>query len=98
MPSDAPKGPVCNSTVETTNSLSEVIALNEYFAANPEMMLGKRQMSGRMYQRGEPTLVGNGRDLAEQLAEAIALLPKNVFRSRQRAVVPLPTEHSFPRS
>jgi len=30
---------------------------------NPEMMLGEMRLAGRMYQRGEPTLEGNGRDL-----------------------------------
>lgn len=93
---ESTQGPGWKSIAETTNSLGEVIALNEYFAERPEMMLGELQMSGKMYQRGEPTLVGNGRELAEQLAEAIALLPKDVFRSRQGAVDPPPIENSFP--
>ncbi len=96
QPGEAPTGPAWNRIVEITNSLGEAIGLNEYFAARPELMLGEMQMSGKMYQRGEPTLVGNGRDLAEQLAESIALLPKDVFRSRLSTAAPLPIEHSFP--
>lgn len=57
----------------------ELITVNEYFAAHPKMMLGEMRMSGRMYARGEPTLVRNGHNLAEQLAESMALLPKDVM-------------------
>jgi N12 class adenine-specific DNA methylase len=93
---EAPTGPGWKNIAEITNSLGETIALNEYFAARPEMMLGEMQMSGRMYQRGEPTLVGIGRDLAEQLAEAIAFLPKEVFRQQRGAVASPPIENNFP--
>ena len=44
---------------EITNSLEEVISVNEYFVAHPEMMLGEMRLAGRMYQRGEQTLEGN---------------------------------------
>ena len=60
------------------------------------MMLGEMRLEGRMYGRGEPTLVGNGRDLAEQLAEAIALLPRDVFRPEARRVAPPTLDQSFP--
>jgi N12 class adenine-specific DNA methylase len=49
-----------------------------------------------MYGRGEPTLVSNRRDLAEQLAEAIALLPRDVFKPESRRVVPPTLAQSFP--
>ena len=74
LPGEPPAGPAWKEVTAITNSVGESIAVNEYFAAHPEMMLGEMRLEGRMYGRGEPTLVGNGRDLAEQLAEAIALL------------------------
>jgi hypothetical protein len=80
VPGELPSGPAWSRVVELTNSRGESIPVNEYFAALPEMMLGEMQLAGRMYRRGEPTLVSNGRDLAELLAEAVALLPKDVYR------------------
>ena len=61
-----------------------------------EMMLGEMRLEGKMYGRGEPTLVSNRRDLAEQLAEAIALLPRDVFKPEVRRVVPPTLAQSFP--
>jgi N12 class adenine-specific DNA methylase len=60
------------------------------------MMLGEMRLEGRMYGRGEPTLVGHGVPLVERLAEAIALLPRDVFRP-QRTAVNRPTRaQTFP--
>ena len=70
--------------------------MNEYFAAHPELMLGEMQLVGRMYGQGEPTLVSNGRALAEPLAEAIALLPRDVFRPETPRVTPPTLAQSFP--
>jgi len=97
LPGELPSGPAWKAGAEEiTNSLGETIAINEYFAAHPEMMLGEMRLEGKMYGRGEPTLVSNRRDLAEQLAEAIALLPRDVFKPEVRRVVaPTPAE-SFP--
>jgi N12 class adenine-specific DNA methylase len=81
---------------EITNSLEEVISVNEYFVAHPEMMLGEMRLAGRMYQRGEQTLEGNGRDLTEQLKEAITRLPVNVFNARQFQTVTTANEQSYP--
>ena len=98
LPGELPSGPAWKAGAEEiTNSQGETIALNEYFAAHPEMMLGEMRLEGRMYGRGEPTLVGNGRPLAESLAEAIALLPSNVFKPEtSRRVVPPALAQSFP--
>ena len=65
---------------ETPNSVGETIPLNEYFAARPEMMLGEMRLAGRMYRQSEPTLVGNGRDLAEQLQAALERLPTGIYQ------------------
>lgn len=96
LPGELPKSPAWKELAEITNSLGESITINEYFAQHPEMMLGEMQCEGRMYSRNEPALIGNGRDLAEQLKEAIARLPQGVFRS-QRAEIAAPTiEQTFP--
>lgn len=96
LPSELPSGPAWKELAQITNSIGEEITVNEYFAANPYMMLGEMRMEGRMYARGEPTLVSNRRDLAEQLAEAIARLPKDVFRPQQKPVAPPSPVQSFP--
>ena len=93
---ELPQGPAWRSIVEITNSVSETISVNEYFAERPEMMLGEMRLTGRMYRQGEPELVGNKGGLAEQLAEAIALLPRDVYRPVRTAVAPPPFEQTFP--
>ncbi len=97
LPGEPPSGPAwSDGTVEITNSQGETIAVNEYFAAHPEMMLGEMRLEGRMYGRGEPTLASNGRPLAECLAEAVALLPRDVFKVEQRKVGSPNLALSFP--
>jgi len=86
LPGELPAGPAWKTVGEIVNSLGEYTLVNEYFVAHPEMMLGEMRLEGRMYQPGEPTLVGNGRNLAEQLAEAIALLERDVYRPQSKAV------------
>jgi len=56
------------------------IFLNEYYHANPAMMLGRleRVVHG-MYGREEVRLSPDGRDLGEALAAAVASLPAGVF-------------------
>lgn len=52
------------------------IEVNEYFAANPHMILGKMAMVSSQY--GETAVCkGNGSDLALALADAISYLPEN---------------------
>ena len=96
LPGEGPKGPAWKALGEITNSEGETISLNEYFVAHPEMMLGEMRCEGRMYRQAEPTLVGNGRDLAEQLAEVIALLPRDVFTPHRKAVRPPTLEQTVP--
>ena len=96
LPGELPSGPAWKELKEICNSSGEIIPVNEYFADHPEMMLGEMRLEGRMYQRGEPTLAGNGQPLETRLAEAIALLPRDIYRCQRTAVV-LPTlEQSFP--
>ena len=95
-PGELPQGPAWKEVTVITNSVDESIPVNEYFAAYPEMMLGEMRLEGRMYARDEPTLIGNSRPLAEQLAQVIALLPKDVFRPDTRRVAPQTLAQSFP--
>ena len=55
--------------------------VNDYFLANPRMVLGKHATTGSMYRKNEYTVEPTG-DLKEQLAGAIALLPQNVIPER----------------
>ena len=72
-----------------SNSLNELMMINEYFVRRPQLMLGEMQLVGRMYRINEPTLVSNGRDVEEQLQTAIRSLPKNLYK-------PLETARSVP--
>ena len=77
---EARNGPPWKELGTITNSQGDAITLNEYFSLRPEQMLGEMQLAGSMYRRAEPTLVSNGRDLAEQLREAVQRLPREIYR------------------
>src|SRR5208282_2089197 len=70
--------------LDTLQSTDGPIHINEYFAAHPEMMLGKMKLEGTMYRGAEPTLAGNL--TPDLLSAAIATLPKDAYvpRDRQR--------------
>ena len=56
------------------------IAVNEYFARHPEMMLGEMRLEGSQYRDREPTLAG---ELSpELLKQAISKLPHGICSSR----------------
>jgi len=93
---ELPAGGAWQNLAETANSLGETIPVNEYFVEHPEMMLGEMRLEGRMYRNHEPTLAANGRDLAAQLAEAIALLPKDVYLPLDHRVSRPRIEQVFP--
>ncbi len=50
---ETPAGPAWKSSVDFTNDQQEKFSLNEYFAAHPEMMLGKMRLKRGMYREGE---------------------------------------------
>jgi N12 class adenine-specific DNA methylase/adenine-specific DNA methylase len=83
FPGERPKGPEWRQLADISNQHGESIAVNEYFAARPEMMLGEMRLAGRMYQRNEPTLENDGRDLAKALSDAIAQLPEAIYRENK---------------
>ena len=53
MPGELPEGPSWKTLQTITNSAEESMAVNEYFAAHPEMMLGEMRLTGRMYRQGD---------------------------------------------
>src|SRR5437899_5442464 len=57
LPGELPYGPAWKERSQVTNSFGESIAINEYFAGRPEMMLGEMRLEGRLYRHGEPSLV-----------------------------------------
>ncbi len=71
-PGEVPTGPAWKEVADYNNDLGENFTINEYFAARPEMMLGRMRLSGRMYRDNEPTLESDKRDLGEALAQAVA--------------------------
>ena len=93
---EIPSGPAWKSISESTNSFGEDISVNEYFVRHPAMMLGEMRLEGRMYRDNEPTLVSNGRDLADQLTDAIAQFPRNIFTPLNTSVAAPGIEQVFP--
>ncbi len=96
FPDEPRSGPAWMELATVTNTKEENIPVNEFFAARPQLMLGEMQLTGRMYRQGEPSLVSNGRDLGEQLREALEQLPQNVFRPLERKTKTEPTRVSLP--
>lgn len=85
---EAPAGAQWMNTVDYTDKEGRTVPLNEYFAANPDMMLGNFGAYGSMYREGEPALVAReGQNTAAELARAIARLPENVI-TRVESVKP----------
>ena len=93
---EIPSGPAWKGVTEITNSVGDQIPINEYFANHPQMMLGEMRLEGRMYRDNEPTLVSNGRDLADQLTDAIAQFPRDIFSPLATRVAAPGVEQVFP--
>ena len=57
-----------------------VVPLNDYFIAHPEMMLGEFGAFGSMYGPDEPALIARGgQDTQAELAKVIRSLPENIM-------------------
>lgn len=72
---------------ESWGSLSEVLTadgpahVNEYFAAHPEMVLGRHRMNaGGQYGGGKYTVEPLPGDLAEAFQQAVESLPRDLYR------------------
>ena len=72
----------------TIDSPDGPIAVNEYYARHPEMMLGKMKLEGTMYRGAEPTL--DGQLTPELLGNAVNALPKRAYVPRDEARGPPP--------
>ena len=61
--------------------------INEYFARNPQMMLGRMSLEGSMYRGSEPALVG---ELTQEvLARAVSALPTGIYAPKVRTRIQL---------
>nr|DAS73004.1 MAG TPA: Chromatin remodeling complex ATPase [Caudoviricetes sp.] len=62
-----------------TGDNSGDIEINEYYARNPEMLLGTLSNTGSMYRGNMPTLTARtGQDTVAELEQAVARLPENI--------------------
>lgn len=55
--------------------------VNEYFADNPDMVLGRHSLQGSMYGANEYTVLPIDGDIEDHFAQAVERLPKDVYRS-----------------
>ena len=88
LPGERPQGPAWLDLATHTNTDGVSFQINEYFAANPHMMLGVMRHAGTMYRANEPTLAPDDRELAVALREAAAFLPEGVIRPETPRVGP----------
>ena len=95
-PGEAPTGAAWRETANYTNDIGEAFTLNEYFAARPELMLGRMRLAGRMYRDNEPTLESDKRDLGEALAQAVARLPQNIYEPQSHQVAEPTLDQTIP--
>lgn len=51
LPGELPQGPAWKALADLADSRGEVIAVNEYFAAQPRMLLGEMRLEGSMYRQ-----------------------------------------------
>lgn len=95
-PGTQPQGVAWRKTASHSNSKGEELEINEYYVERPHMMLGEMRLEGRMYQRNEPTLVGDRKDIATALAKAISNLPENIYEPVRQAVARPSLEQIIP--
>ncbi len=63
---------------------TERFEINEYFASNPDMMLGQMAPTGRW--EGGQNLMSDGRDISEALTEAVNKLPTDIYAEAENVV------------
>jgi N12 class adenine-specific DNA methylase len=90
---EKPSGPSWLSLAEHRNAEGTAFQVNEYFAANPQMMLGTMAEAGKMFRGNEAALIPDGWDLADALRGAVAALPKGIYQTPEettsRGVTPV---------
>ncbi len=92
---EKPTRPTWLNLAEHANRDGVLFQINEYFAANPHMMLGHMANAGTMYRSNEPALVADDRDLSAALAEAVATLPQGIYRSAERNISEPPNRETI---
>jgi len=95
-PGEGPAGLAWKETASYTNDVGEAFTLNEYFAARPEMMLGRMRLGGGMYGGNEPTLEPDGRNLSDALAQAVEQLPQNIYQAQAHQVAEPTLDQTIP--
>lgn len=68
-------------TNKTGELVPKVVSVNEYFARNPQMVLGHHTLEGSMYRAESYAVLPDGRDIGTALSEAVATLPENVIQT-----------------
>lgn len=56
--------------------------VNEYFAAHPEMVLGKHSLTGKMYHSGGYTVLPIDGDIEQHFTAAVQNLPENIYSEK----------------
>jgi N12 class adenine-specific DNA methylase len=85
---EKPAGESWMKAVDYTDKSGKTVPLNEYFARNPDMMLGEFGAYGSMYSPDDPALVARaGQDTPALLQAAINKLPENVAAAVRSAPV-----------
>ncbi len=86
-----------DSLFKPGGTTSVQVNINEYFAKNPEMMLGTMEKSGQ-WEKSQ-NLVSDGRDIDAALTEAVDKLPTDIYKEAEAIVelniadmIPDPTE------
>ena len=95
-PRETTKGVKWEKVIPYTSTNGEVIPINEYFVNNQHMMLGEMQLKGRMYSQSQPTLVSDGKDIKEALAEAVKNLPARIYEPLNRSLDVTAAEQAIP--
>ncbi|NTE96673.1 PLxRFG domain-containing protein [Agrobacterium tumefaciens] len=79
-PGELPSGENWTKVVDHVDRNGDTVPVNEYFANNPDNMLGDFGAFGSMYREGEPALIAReGQDTAGLMREAIARLPEGIM-------------------
>ena len=96
----APGEPVSGPAWRESRPMAEgsPIFLNEYYHANPAMMLGRMERAEHgLYGREEVRLADDGRDLGAALTAAVAALPSGIYQAltaeqsaKVRCAIPAP--------
>jgi N12 class adenine-specific DNA methylase len=90
---EKPNGLAWQNLAEYMNRDGARFRINEYFVANPRMMVGDMANAGTMYRSNEPTLIADGRDLAAAFQEAIPALPEGIYRAEENDLTARVTAH-----